>query len=80
MRQLWPLFTGNFLRFRISCFFIAGNEEAQLWKNNRVARAARSSEQVRAVLCKTTMLNYHIHRFDEYVSIQPLIFNSVYLL
>ena len=48
-------------------------------KTNRAARAARSCEQARAVLCKTTTWNYHIYRFDEYLSMQPLIFCSVYL-
>ena len=42
-----------------------------MWKNNRAARA---------VLFKTESWNYHIYRFDEYFSIQPLIFSSVYLL
>ena len=51
-----------------------------MWKNNRAARAARSYEQVRAVLCKTTTWNYHIYPFDEYLSMQTLIFSSVYLL
>ena len=51
-----------------------------MWKNNRAARAARSNEQARAVLYKTTTWNYHIYRFDKYLSIQPLIFSSVYLL
>ena len=46
-------------------------------KNNRAARAARSDEQVRADLCKTTTANYHIYSFDEHLSIQPLIFSSV---
>ena len=46
-------------------------------KNNRAARVARTYEQVRAVLCKTTTWNYHIYRFDEYLSIQSLIFSSV---
>ena len=49
----------------------------RVWKNNRAARVARAYEQVRAVLCKTTTLNYHIYRFDEYLSIKPLIFSSV---
>ena len=49
-------------------------------KNNRAARAARTYEQVRAVLCKTTTSKYHIYLFDEHLSIQPLIFSCVYLL
>ena len=40
-------------------------------KNNRAARAARTYEQVRAILCKTTTWNYRIHRFDDNLSIQP---------
>ena len=34
----------------------------QVVKNKRAARAAHTYEQVRAVICKTTMLNYHIYR------------------
>ena len=48
-------------------------------KNNRAACAARTYEQVRAVLCKTTTWNYHIYSFgdnDEHTKI----FNSVYLI
>ena len=40
-------------------------------KNKRAARAARTYEQVRAVLCKTTTWNYHIYRFDDNLSMQP---------
>ena len=40
-------------------------------KNKRDARAARTYEQVRAVLCKTTTWNYHIYRTDDNLSIQP---------
>ena len=49
-------------------------------KNKRAARAARTYDQVRAFLCKTTTWNYHIYRFDDNLSIQPYIFNSVYLI
>ena len=42
----------------------------QVRKNKRAARAARTHEQVRAVLCKTTR-NYHIYRTDDNWSIQP---------
>ena len=40
-------------------------------KNKRAARAARTYEQVRTVLCKTTAFNYHIYHFDDTLSIQP---------
>ena len=40
-------------------------------KNKRAARAARTYEQVRAVLCKTTIWDYHIYRTDANLSIQP---------
>ena len=51
----------------------------RVWKNNRAARAARTYEQVRAVLCKITY--YHkVYPFDEYLSMQTLIFSSEYLL
>ena len=40
-------------------------------KNKRAARAARTHEQVRAVLYKTTTRNYHIYRTDDSLSIQP---------
>ena len=36
-------------------------------------RAARSYEQVRAVFWKITTWNSHIYRFDEYLTIQPLV-------
>ena len=38
--------------------------------NKRAARAARTCEQVRAVLCQTTTSNYHIYRLDDNSSIQ----------
>ena len=43
-------------------------------KNNRAARAARAArtyEQVRRVLCKTTTWNYYSYHFDDNLSIQP---------
>ena len=40
-------------------------------KNNRAARATRTFEQVRAVLCKTTTWNYHIYRFAKNLSMHP---------
>jgi len=52
----------------------------EVWKNKRAARAARSYEQVRAVICKTTTPNHRIHRPDEYPSIQPSIPSSVLYL
>ena len=39
-------------------------------KNKPVARASRTYEDVRAVLCKTTTWNYHIYRFGDNLSIQ----------
>ena len=48
----------------------------RVWKNNHAVRAARSYEQVR----RPSSENYHIYRFDEYLSIQPLGFSFVYLL
>ena len=49
-------------------------------KNKRAARAARTYEQVRAILCKTTTWNYNVYRFDDHVGIQLYTFNSLYLL
>ena len=40
-------------------------------KNKRAARAARTYEQVRAILCKTTTSNYLIYSFDDNLSIKP---------
>ena len=42
---------------------------AWMRKNNRAARAARTYEQERAVLCKATTWNYHIYCYDEHLSI-----------
>ena len=43
-------------------------------------RAARTYEQVRAILCKTTTWNYLIYSFDDNLSIKPQISNSLYLI
>ena len=48
-------------------------------ENKRAARAARTYEQVRAILCKTTMWNCLIYSSDENLSIKPQISNSLYL-
>ena len=40
-------------------------------KKTRAAHAARTYEQVHAILCKTTTWNYHIDRLDDNLSIQP---------
>ena len=40
-----------------------------VWKNKRAARAARSYEQVRAILFKTTTWSYFIYSFDDNLSI-----------
>ena len=42
------------------------------------ARAARTYEQVRAILCKTTTWNYL--SFDDKLSIKPQFSNSLYLI
>ena len=44
------------------------------------ARAARTYEQVRAILCKTTTWNYLIYSFDDSLSIKPQISNYLYLI
>jgi len=49
-------------------------------ENKRAARAARTYEQVRAILCKTTTWNYLIYSFDDNLSIKPQISNSLYLI
>ena len=49
-------------------------------ENKRAARAARTYEQVRAILCKTTTWNYFIYSFDDNFSIRPQIANSLYLI
>ena len=48
--------------------------------NKRTARAARTYEQVRAILCKTTTPNYLIYSFDDNLSIKAQISNSLYLI
>jgi len=48
--------------------------------NKRAARAARTYEQVRAILCKTTTPNYLIYSFDDNLSIKAQISNSLYLI
>ena len=47
-------------------------------ENKRAARAARTYEQVRAILCKTT--TYLIYSFDDNFSTKPQISNSLYLI
>ena len=47
-------------------------------ENKRAARAARTYEQVRAILCKTT--TYFIYSFDDNLSTKPQISNSLYLI
>jgi len=49
-------------------------------ENKRAARAARTYEQVRAILCKTTTWNYLIYSFYDNLSIKPQICNSLYLI
>ena len=48
-------------------------------ENKCAARAERTYEQVRAILCKTTTWNYLIYSFDDNLSIKPQISNSLYL-
>ena len=45
--------------------------------NKRAARAARTYEQVRAILCNTTTWNYLICSFDDNLSIKPQISNLI---
>ena len=47
-------------------------------ENKRAARAARTYEQVRAILCKTTTWNYVVKVLS--LSINPQISNSLYLI
>ena len=47
-------------------------------ENKRAARAERTYEQVRAILCKTTTWNYLIYSFDDNLSTKPQISNSQY--
>ena len=49
-------------------------------ENKRAAHAARTYEQVRAILCKATSWNYLIYSFDDNLSIKPQISNSLYLI
>ena len=49
-------------------------------ENKRASRAARTYEQVRAILCKTTTWNYLIYSFDDNLSTKPQISNSLYLI
>jgi len=49
-------------------------------ENKSAARAARTYEQVRAILSKTTTWNYLIYTFDDNLSINPQISNSLYLI
>ena len=49
-------------------------------KSKRAAREARTYEQVRAILSKTTTWNYLIYSFDDHLSIKPQISNSLYLI
>ena len=46
-------------------------------ENKRAARAARTYEQVRAILCNTTTWNYLIYSFDDNLSIKPQISNLI---
>ena len=48
-------------------------------ENKRAARAARTDEQVHAILCKTTKWNYLMYSFDDNLNINPQISNSLYL-
>ena len=48
--------------------------------NKRAARAARTYEHVRVILCKTTMWNYLIYIFDDNLRIKPQISHSLYLI
>ena len=59
----------------------ATNEEFDCSRDYKGAtRAARTSEQVRAILSKTTTWNYLIYSFDDNLSINPQISNSLYLI
>ena len=49
-------------------------------ENKRAARAARTYEQVRAILCKRTTWNYLIYSFDDSLGIKSQISNSLYLI
>ena len=49
-------------------------------ENKRAARAARTYDQVRAILYKTTTWNDLIYRFDDSLNIKPQISNSLYLI
>ena len=49
-------------------------------ENKHAARAARTYEQVRAILCKTTTWNYLIYSFKDNLSVKPQISNSLYLI
>ena len=49
-------------------------------ENKRAARAARTCEQVRAILYKTTTWYYLIHSFDDNFSIKPQVSNSLYFI
>ena len=46
-------------------------------ENKRAARAARTYEQVRAILCNTATWNYLICSFDDNLSIKPQISNLI---
>ena len=49
-------------------------------ENKRAACAARTYEEVRAILCITTTWNYLIYSFNDNLSIKPEISNSLYLI
>ena len=49
-------------------------------ENKCAASAARTYEQVRAILCQTTTWNYLIYCFDDNLSIKPQISISLYLI
>ena len=49
-------------------------------ENKRAARAARTYEQVRAILYKTTTWKDLLYSFDDNLSIKPQISNFLYLI
>ena len=49
-------------------------------ESKRAAREARTYEQVRAILCKTTTWNYLIYSIDDNLSIKPQISHSLHLI
>ena len=49
-------------------------------ENKRAARAARTYQQGRAILYKTTTWKYLVYSFNDNLSIKPQIPNSLYLI